>query len=453
MIDLIKKLYEVSGKESKKITIMLMAEVCKGIFEGITLGAVLLSLLKICDDIFQNKSITGHDIMEVFLIISVSIVGRIVSAYIADKNKNIASYHMGAENRSLLKAFGQGKQEEEHLFEVIHNNRKGFLEVEKTLAPSQFLYLLIFKLGTCVIILTSLFRYTASELTIEKTIILVTASFMVFGGFEMAGSMQGVRGVAMQNLSTIIGLRNIATIEEGNKEQFMDSNIEIEDITFAYEKEPVMKDLSFSFKNGTTTAIIGPSGSGKTTLCHLIARFWDIQSGKIMISGNDVREYRYDSLLSNITMVFQDVYLFADTIRNNIKFGNPNATEEEIIEISKKACCHEFIMNLPEGYDTILEENGASLSGGERQRISIARALLKECNLVILDEATSSVDPENEEKLMVAIKELLKNKTAIIIAHRLNTIREADHIIVMDHGNIVQAGQDSIKNILVIVTT
>ena len=259
-------------------------------------------------------------------------------------------------------------------------------------------------------------------------------------GFEMAGSMQGVRGVAMQNLSTIIGLRNIATIEEGNKEQFMDSNIAIKDITFAYEKEPVIKDLSCSFKNGSTTAIIGPSGSGKTTLCHLMARFWDIQSGKIKISENDVKEYRYDSLLSNITMVFQDVYLFADTIRNNIKFGNSNATEEEIIEISKKACCHEFIMNLSEGYDTILEENGASLSGGERQRISIARALLKECNLVILDEATSSVDPENEEKLMIAIKELLKNKTAIIIAHRLNTIREADQIIVMDHGNIVQEG-------------
>ena len=553
MIDLIKKLYEVSGKESKKITIMLVAEVCKGIFEGITLGVVLLSLLKICEDIFQNKSITGHDIMVVFLIMLVSIVGRIVSAYIADKNKNIASYHMGAENRrflgdrlkhvsmgyfhsnqlgnitaglttvigelettgvyiiemllvgliqtsimaifmlpydmvtgfiilttllfgivcnslfqkkadeltkkllgykmklnaialeyiqgiGVLKAFGQGKQEEDHLFEVIHNNRKGFLEVEKTLAPSQFLYLLIFKLGTCAIILTSLFRYTAGELTIEKTIILITASFMVFGGFEMAGSMQGVRGVAMQNLSTMIGLRNLETVEEGNKEEFTDSNIEIEDITFAYEKEPVMKNLSCSFKNGTTTAIIGPSGSGKTTLCYLIARFWDIQSGKIKISGNDVREYRYDSLLSNITMVFQDVYLFADTIRNNIKFGNPNATEEEIIEISKKACCHEFIMNLPNGYDTILEENGASLSGGERQRISIARALLKECNLVILDEATSSVDPENEEKLMIAIKELLKNKTAIIIAHRLNTIQEANHIIVMDRGNIVQEG-------------
>ncbi|WMJ88006.1 ABC transporter ATP-binding protein [Anaerocolumna sp. MB42-C2] len=241
-------------------------------------------------------------------------------------------------------------------------------------------------------------------------------------------------------LAAIIGLRNIETVEEGNKEQFLVNNIEIKDITFVYDKEPVIEELSCSLKNKTTTAIIGPSGSGKTTLCHLIARFWDIQSVTIMISENDVREYRYDSLLSNITMVFQDVYLFADTIRNNIKFGNPDATEEEIIEISKKACCHEFIMKLPEGYDTVLEENGASLSGGEWQRISIARALLKECNLVILDEATSSIDPENEEKLMLAIKELLKNKTAIIIAHSLNTIREADHIIVIDHGNIVQEG-------------
>lgn len=553
MIDLIKKLYIVAGKESKKITKMLIAEVAKGIFEGVALGALMLLLLKICENIFQGEVITKNDVLLIFIIMLISVTGKIISGYIADRNKNIASYNMGAENRLLIgdrlkhvnmgyfntnrlgdvtgglttvigeletvgiliieimlvgviqtaimaifmipfdvvtgiiilvtlilgilsnglfqkksdrltkkllglkidlnaatleyvqgigviKAFGQGNKAMTNINQIIYRSRKGFLDVEKTLAPAELIYMAIFKLGTCAIIFSSLMRYGTGQIEIQKTIMLIVASFIVFGGFEMAGSMQGVRGIAMQNLDTITKLRNLPMLEGGSKNKFEYANIDIENISFSYDKEMVIENLACRIPKEKITAIVGPSGSGKTTLCHLIARFWDVQEGRLKISDSDIRDYNYDSLLSNITMVFQDVYLFEDTVKNNIKFGKPDATDEEVMEIAKKACCHDFIMELPLGYDTLLQEGGTSLSGGERQRISIARAMLKDSKLVVLDEVTSSIDPENEENLMRALKELLKNKTAIIIAHRLSTIKEADQIIVMDDGKIVQEG-------------
>lgn len=198
--------------------------------------------------------------------------------------------------------------------------------------------------------------------------------------------------------------------------------------------------MNLSIPANRTTAIVGSSGSGKTTLCSLIARFWDVDRGEIRIGGVDVRDYRYDELLSNFTFVFQDVYLFDDTVRNNIKFGKPDAIDEEVVAVAKEARCHEFIMELPNGYDTVLQEGGSNLSGGERQRISIARAMLKPSQIVILDEATSSVDPENEEQLILALRKLLADKTVLIIAHKLETIRGADQILVMDNGNIESVG-------------
>ena len=186
--------------------------------------------------------------------------------------------------------------------------------------------------------------------------------------------------------------------------------------------------------------MVGPSGGGKTTLCNLIARFWDVQGGRITVGGHDVREYKLDSLMKNISMVFQSVYLFNDTVENNIKFGRPDATHEQVVAAAKAACCHDFIMALPEGYDTVLGEGGGSLSGGEKQRISIARAMLKDAPIVILDEATASVDPENEAELQAAISSLTKGKTLILIAHRLKTVRNADQILVLNGGHIVQRG-------------
>ena len=188
------------------------------------------------------------------------------------------------------------------------------------------------------------------------------------------------------------------------------------------------------------TAIGGPSGGGKTTITRLIARFWDVQEGSITIGGHDVKEFTCYSLLKNMSMVFQNVYLFHDTIENNIKFGCPDATHEQVVEAAKKACCHDFISALPQGYDTVIGEGGSTLSGGEKQRISIARAMLKDAPIILLDEATASVDPENEVHLQQAISALVKNKTLIVIAHRLSTIRDADQILVVDNGKIVEKG-------------
>ena len=201
-----------------------------------------------------------------------------------------------------------------------------------------------------------------------------------------------------------------------------------------------LHDVNFTIPQNTTTAIVGPSGSGKSTLCSLIARFYDVDAGKITLGETDIREFTCDSLLKNISMVFQNVYLFRDTIRNNIKFGSPDASEEQMIAAAKKARCHDFIMALPDGYDTVIGEGGSSLSGGEKQRISIARAMLKDAPIVILDEGTASIDPENEHLIQEAISALTHGKTIITIAHRLATIENADQILVIDGGTVVQKG-------------
>ena len=216
--------------------------------------------------------------------------------------------------------------------------------------------------------------------------------------------------------------------------------ISLKDVSFGYGSRRIIDHISLNIPEHTTCAIVGPSGSGKTTLCNLIARFWDVQEGSVCIGGQNVKDYTADSVLDCISMVFQKVYLFHDTIENNIKFGKPDASLEEVMEAAKRACCHDFIMALPDGYQTVIGESGSTLSGGEKQRISIARAILKDAPIVILDEATSSVDPENEQALLSAIEELTKNKTLISIAHRLSTVQKADQIIVIDNGHVKQKG-------------
>ena len=207
-----------------------------------------------------------------------------------------------------------------------------------------------------------------------------------------------------------------------------------------YDSRQVLKDVSFTIPEKTSAAIVGPSGSGKTTICSLLARFYDPQSGNICMGGHDLREFTCDSLLSHISMVFQNVYLFHDTIRANILFGRPDATEAEMVEAAKKARCHDFVMALPDGYDTVVGEGRGTLSGGEKQRISIARAILKDAPVVILDEATASIDPENEHLIQQALSELTRGKTIITIAHRLATVQNADQILVVDDGRIAERG-------------
>ncbi len=229
--------------------------------------------------------------------------------------------------------------------------------------------------------------------------------------------------------------------EEGGRYTSEEHDIEFWKVNFSYGEKQVLNDISFKIADKTTTAIVGSSGSGKTTICNLIARFWDVDSGEILMGGKNIKSYTLEELMGQISMVFQKVYLFADTIENNIKFGSPNATHEDVVRAAREACCDDFIEALPEGYNTVIGEGGASLSGGEKQRISIARAILKDSPVIILDEATANVDPENEDRLQKAIARLTENKTIIMIAHRLKTVRGADQILVVDDGRIVDSGK------------
>ena len=216
-----------------------------------------------------------------------------------------------------------------------------------------------------------------------------------------------------------------------------------DNVSFGYTDKNVLKNVSFSIKKGQMTALVGPSGGGKSTIASLLARFWDVKSGKILVRSEDIRDVSLGSLMDQISMVFQRVYLFQDTVYNNIAIGRPDATREEVEEAAKKARCYDFIMQLPEGFDTVIGEGGASLSGGEKQRISIARCILKDAPIVILDEATASVDADNERAIQEAISELCRNKTLLVIAHRLKTIKDADQILVISDGRIVEQGDHS----------
>ena len=227
---------------------------------------------------------------------------------------------------------------------------------------------------------------------------------------------------------------------ENTKEAQKDSLVEYSDVSFGYTGKNVLNHISFSMKKGEMTALVGPSGSGKSTIASLLARFWDIREGMIKLNGKDIKNISLGSLMDQISMVFQRVYLFKDTIYNNIAMGRPDATREEVVEAAKKARCYDFIRSLPEGFDTVIGEGGASLSGGEKQRISIARCILKDSPIVILDEATASVDADNERAIQEAISELCKNKTLLVIAHRLKTIKDADQILVVSEGKIIERG-------------
>jgi len=264
----------------------------------------------------------------------------------------------------------------------------------------------------------------------------------------MYSYIEGVGGSASllelidDNLNRIQAVYEAPVLDENGADIQPDHfDIEFKDVSFSYDTRKILDHIDLRIPERTTAAIIGPSGGGKSTLCSLIARFWDVDSGEVLLNGRNVKDYTSDSLLSNISIVFQNVYLFRGTIADNIRFGRPGATMEQIMEAAKKACCHDFIMEFPQGYDTLVGEGGGSLSGGQKQRISIARAILKDAPIIILDEATSSVDPENELQLQTAIEELTKRKTVIMIAHRLTTVRHADQILVLSGGKIAERGR------------
>ena len=321
---------------------------------------------------------------------------------------------------------------------------KSQLDTKMTLVTSPYIALqgMVTKLTGLFMGLFSIYFYLNGSMELLVTIMMIVSGFMIYENLDGVGSFSSLLRIVDLSVDMVNQVLAIQPMDiSGQDIDPKSSRIELRDVSFSYGNKKIIDRVSLAIPEKTTTALVGPSGSGKTTLCNLIARFWDVDQGSISLDGHDVREYSYDSLIRNFSFVFQSVYLFEDTIANNIRFGKPEASQEEVIEAAKKAACHDFILSLPDGYDTKIGEGGASLSGGERQRISIARAIIKDAPIIILDEATANVDPENEEALMQAIQALTRDKTIIMIAHRLKTVEHADQILVLDQGRIVEQGK------------
>ncbi len=341
----------------------------------------------------------------------------------------------------VVKSFGKGGASMAALSDACKESRDINLKIMWGFNPPNCGHLLVLKIASVALIIASAYLCMTGQLSFTFMVMFGFLSFSIFASIEPISDCAHVLSVidnAMNQLDALKGENYID--KDGRDISISHYGIEFQHVDFGYDSRKILQDVSFTIPEKTSTAIVGPSGSGKTTICNLIARFYDAQKGKILVGGHNVKEYTCDSLLKNISMVFQNVYLFHDTIRNNICFGKQNVTEEEMIAAAKKACCHEFIMALPQGYDTVIGEGGGTLSGGEKQRISIARAILKNAPIIILDEATASIDPENEHLIQNAISELTKGKTIITIAHRLATIENADQILVVNDGRIVQQG-------------
>lgn len=331
---------------------------------------------------------------------------------------------------------------------AIDENKRINTEMELKFVPLMQTQNGIIKLTGVVMTLLSIYFYLQGSMILLNCIGMIICSYLVLDSLGTAGnysSLLRVVDIGVDKVQVILDLPQMDI--DGKEITPKNYDVELKNVDFYYDKNlssdksKIIDNVSVHIPEKTTTAIVGPSGGGKTTLCHLIARFWDVDKGTITLGGKNVKSYSMDSLMKNFSFVFQNVYLFQDTIANNIRFGQEDAPMEKVIEAAKKACCHDFIMALPDGYETVIGEGGASLSGGEKQRISIARAIMKDSPIIILDEATANVDPENEKELMEAIDALTKEKTIFMIAHRLKTVRNADRILVLDNGRIVQQGK------------
>ena len=340
-----------------------------------------------------------------------------------------------------VKAYRLTGVKSKELNEAISENSKINIDMEMTLVPRIALQSFIAKLTGVAMVAFSCVFYCAGSMDALNAVVMVISAFIIYTSLETAGQYSSLLRVVDMSVDRAQEILNTPQMDiSGENITPAVRDITAQDIAFSYEKRKIIDGISLHIPEKTTTAIVGPSGGGKTTLVNLLARFWDVDGGTVMLGGRNVKDYDMDSLMANFSFVFQSVYLFHDTIANNIRFGQPGAPMEDVIAAAKKACCHDFISSLPHGYDTVVGEGGASLSGGEKQRISIARAMMKNAPVIFLDEATANVDPENENELMHAIQALTAEKTVIMIAHRLKTVERADQIIVVDHGKIVQHG-------------
>lgn len=342
---------------------------------------------------------------------------------------------------SVVRAFRGSRAAEKTMNEAIGQTEQKNFKLERKRIPYNVLEQIVLRVAAVVAILLSIWLFLQGSMSLFTCLMMTVSAFLVYSELESAGEMFFMLPMIDASISQVDAIDQAPRMDEGGSVRTPQSrDITFDHVDFSYGDRKIIQDVNFTVPEGTTTAIVGPSGSGKTTLTSLMARFWDVDSGSVKLGGIDVKDYALDSLMSNFSMVFQAVYLFNDSIENNIKSGKPDATHEEVVAAAKAARCHDFISALPEGYDTVIGEGGATLSGGERQRLSIARAMLKDAPIVILDEATANVDPENEADLQEAIEALTGGKTIIMIAHRLKTVRRANQILVLEHGRITQRG-------------
>ena len=439
------------------------------VMQGLLDSALIIVMIFFFDVRIALVALAGFLLFQfVNVFMRLSVRGVSEEKNIADENQvsKILEYIQGIAEVRSYNLTGSRSAE---LNAVINQAKNVCLKMELRCIPIAAIQSLVAKMSGVAIMLASIYFYLHGTMPLENCAVMLVCSFMLFTALEAGGNYsallrtidigvkkaQAILDVPMMDIEASLPLDSAADEKSEiskNETALGVSNpcgnltISAKNITFSYDADSsnprkIIDGVSLTIPACTTTAIVGPSGGGKTTLCRLLARFWDVDSGSVTLGGKDVRDYDMDSLMANFSFVFQNVYLFHDTIANNIRFGQRDASMEKVIAAAKKACCHDFISSLPDGYETVIGEGGASLSGGEKQRISIARAIMKDAPVIILDEATANVDPENERDLMAAINELTKEKTVIMIAHRLKTVRNADQIIVLDKGRIIEQGK------------
>ena len=422
-----------------------LADVATRVVMMVTQGILTTAVVALMILSFDLR-IGGIAVIGVFLFFA-------VNGYLQKKAKTVAPVKDASDRKLVekvleyiqgiaeVRSYNLTGEKSKALNQAIDENTAANIKLEITFVPIMFIQSLTAKIIGVVIAAVSIAFCLNGSMELLNTVVMIIAAFILFGALDSAGSYSALLRNVDLNVSKAQSVLDIPTMDiDGQDITPTSYDIDVENVEFSYDKRKTIDGISVHIPQKTATAIVGPSGGGKTTLCHLIARFWDVDKGCVSLGGVDVKEYSMDSLMRNFSFVFQSVYLFQDTIANNIRFGQPDAPMEKVIEAAKKACCHDFIMALPDGYETIIGEGGASLSGGEKQRISIARAVMKDAPIIILDEATANVDPESEQELTAAIEALTKEKTILMIAHRLKTVRHADNILVIDGGKIVQSG-------------
>ena len=418
------------------------------VFQGLLDTSLIIVMLFFFDWRIALVGLAGFALFEFVNFFMRFAVKNISADKIRDDAAEIGKVLEYIQGIAEVKAYNLVGKRSRELNDVINRRKKTLIKMEMRCIPVSNIQSLVAKLSGVAMMITSLYFYLAGTMALADCATMLVCSFMLFNALEAGGNYSALLrtidlGVTKASKILALPTMDIEGKDNTSHPELVSGSplIQASNIDFAYDKRKIIDNISLSIPEHSTTAIVGPSGGGKTTFCHLLARFWDVDKGSVTLDGKDVRDYSMDNLMKNYSFVFQNVYLFHDTIANNIRFGQPEAPMGKVIAAAKKACCHDFISQLPQGYDTVIGEGGASLSGGERQRISIARAIMKDSPIIILDEATANVDPENERDLMKAIEELTREKTVIMIAHRLKTVRNADQIVVIDKGRIAEQGK------------